>query len=403
MICRVRELRIALAAVAVVALRFVLGTPKVTSIQDNLSLLPAQKSNRPQNDPFDLYFRNGSSVFTLPTTKQDGERWTFLLQIGGEMGNNLGYIAYAHAVALLLRQEHQMNIRIALRHQDAKKWNRSWVHVNKCFPATRNWDIHEGHTQFNHLTIGQMEDLGDDHDLDLLNAVELSVVRNGTQGIVDMIRNFPNATPESVSEPVSHPFIYVRTPILFFHPLLEQYYSYFRRLFQFDYRECCNQLPRTDEIAFHFRNFKHELGKGHVYLGFEEIPPDLLSDKILKKYPKGSRVSILSRFSQSKFVQEYLSVLEQRGFEARVVVNNTAVQDFCYLMKADAIVGAGRSSFLTWAGILGKQRRAYVYSINSTYTRHNCEKSPEIPLFFAHQFQNSQLKSKFKFSLHDLS
>lgn len=101
--------------------------------------------------------------------------------------------------------------------------------------------------------------------------------------------------------------------------------------------------------------------------GFEEIDPETL-ERYLRQHPEitiDTPLTILSRFPQSEPVQRFGRVLSN---PIRTLDNTTGVSDFCYLLEADRIIGAGKSTFFQWAALLGKARKAYVYWVWSNFT-----------------------------------
>lgn len=201
-----------------------------------------------------LFDANGRSVFMTPTTGDEGfDRFTVVAQLSGEMCNNIGFIAYAHAIAIELLENHSIHTRIVLRHQERPKWKRAAQAVRKCFPKARNWDFEEGN-RINGAHFTRMLALCKKSGLEsLLFTTNRTLFHEGTQAVANMLQRVPFAKPESSTSPVSHPFITIPNEgiaLLQFYPFLERYEAYFRRLFSLDKQTCCKELPEPGEIVF---------------------------------------------------------------------------------------------------------------------------------------------------------
>lgn len=140
----------------------------------------------------------------------------------------------------------------------------------------------------------------------------------------------------------------------------------------------------------------------YLTLGFEEVSPHQLIHNMLSLDTESNstdrHVAILSRFASSPGVQEYVSQLAHNGFVPRVVSNQSAVQDFCFLLQSNVVVGAAKSTYLLWAGLLGSSRKIYAYSINSTHTRQRAREK-RTRYDFSHTFHRSDLRDKWRFLL----
>jgi hypothetical protein len=113
----------------------------------------------------------------------------------------------------------------------------------------------------------------------------------------------------------------------------------------------------------HFRNFHTEL-KRAVGLGFEELNPNRTADELFGHLQPGDKVAITTRFNNA-VTKLYVQQLERRGLKVRTITGQSAVQDFCFLIKAEKeLVGNLVSTFTLWAAVLGNAKIARLYICN---------------------------------------
>jgi hypothetical protein len=182
----------------------------------------------------------------------------------------------------------------------------------------------------------------------------------------------PYPSTEPPLKYVSLPFL--RTEAWSYHiPFDDAYYNLIREWFVMNMSdpECCpttDQLPRPDEVVFHYRNFRREWNK-YVYMGFDEINPVQAVHQLLLPIATATqenRIALLSRFPSD--LHPFVEALNQssRHFEVRVITNGTTASDFCFLQQTQyLLVGVHISSFVKWAGLLGKSD-VLLYVMNST-------------------------------------
>lgn len=78
----------------------------------------------------------------------------------------------------------------------------------------------------------------------------------------------------------------------------------------------------------------------------------------------GDKVAITTRFG-GKHVDPYVTALKQRGITARVITNQSAVEDFCFLLSAKKeLAGTFKSTFVRFAALLGEMERVELYYLN---------------------------------------
>jgi hypothetical protein len=92
------------------------------------------------------------------------------------------------------------------------------------------------------------------------------------------------------------------------------------------------------------------------------------ADELFSNLGPGDKVAIVSRFKNN--LQPYVTALEGKGLRVRVIEDQSAVQDFCFLQSVrKELVGAKMSTFVAWAGFLGNMERIRLYAVNSTWTQ----------------------------------
>jgi hypothetical protein len=107
-----------------------------------------------------------------------------------------------------------------------------------------------------------------------------------------------------------------------------------------------------------------------IKFGFEELGPNQTANDLFRNLQAGDKVAITSRFSEHPSLQPYVDAFQSRGVQVRVIANQTAVEDFCFLMHAKKeLVGNAVSTFSIWAGFLGNASKVRLYSIDSEWTR----------------------------------
>lgn len=147
----------------------------------------------------------------------------------------------------------------------------------------------------------------------------------------------------------------------------------------------------------HLRHFLIELSiKIGTQKGFAEVGPRQAACELLGHLKSGDKVALVTRYASAhtKKVQPYVTAMEERGLQVRVITNQTGAQDFCFLRSAQKeLVGIALSTYFVWAGILSECRRVLVYSLDTIERR-----SRGVPINFAYPFdQRPQLQSKFHF------
>jgi hypothetical protein len=225
---------------------------KASSIQQSL-----------QANDADTTANNNTLFFTAPSAHningtvttamaRNTQPATIVVQLSGEMGNQLSKIAHGHALLLWLKREFRIDATIVLRHQEHPKWVRARASVQKCFPATRSYDFSAANTlEFKNRSRQQSAWLGS--SLDAINNIES--VANVTRALQLFARFNRSEVPEQHSSSnsmgnsnISLPFLYSDLLVQndFF---MDRFYEDYRELFHFD-PACCLHRPEPDESIF---------------------------------------------------------------------------------------------------------------------------------------------------------
>lgn len=188
---------------------------------------------------------------SLQTNDTDTTAATIVVQLSGEMGNQLSKIAHGHALLLWLKREFRLDATIVLRHQEKrKKWIPARENVQKCFPATRSYDFSAANTlEFDNRFQVQSAWLGS--SLDAINDPES--VANDVSRALQLFAQFNRSAEvheqhSSSNSNISLPFLY--SDLLVMDDLfMDRFYDDYRELFRFD-PACCQHRPEPDESVF---------------------------------------------------------------------------------------------------------------------------------------------------------
>lgn len=350
--------------------------------------------------------KNQTNIQLLqPETRKNA---TIVLQLSGEMGNNLGKFAYGYGLQLLLQEEFQLNTELWLRHQiGVTKWKRARSSLQRCFPLFQNMDFEKANTEeFLDAKAIKDEWLGPDVHSKIMSGKPKEVSLE-LKKFVELFTSDsqPNGTYSNSS--ISMPFLYADRMVGYDH-WLERYYEKYRELFRFDYDNqptCCHPDIKIDpdESVFHLRNFKEEMPRLYKELGFQELGPNQVANELFGHLMPGEKVVIITRsFGDNTDINRYVKAMEKRGLIVRVFTENSGVQDFCILLTAQKeIVGTSKSTFLRWSGILGNAKKVRVYSVDSPERRRRAETGRLAGGIFAkYDFQHPVLKDRFVFELY---
>jgi hypothetical protein len=149
--------------------------------------------------------------------------------------------------------------------------------------------------------------------------------------------------------PLSLPFVLVHKMPTF--PLMDRYWDILAELFTFNDSDCCLDFPQVDESVLHVRGFNVERPKDYESKGMKELSPNRTSNDLLQHLNVGDKVAIISRYPDK--MSNFAALLQKRGLHVRTIVNQTGVQDFCFLKSATKeVIGGRKSTFFLIAAFL---------------------------------------------------
>ena len=331
-------------------------------------------------------------------TEQKHYDASIVIQLTGEMGNNLNKIAYGYGLQLLAERRYNITTNLVMRHQEEHpKWRLAVQNLQQCFPNLKEFDYSAGNTvEFREKQLQQTlyynADIGVevDNDADMNSAVgqyllnipnsnevttnvaleKFSKIVKKQQTILNKNIESEGFDPELVqllkqqqqgdkSNPINTT---IRLPFIYANHMVDDYmkdilFDEYHTFFNFDNEACCNILPDENEIVYHFRNFKTELKKATKELGFTELSPYQTATELFINATASSsnRLAITTRFDND-WTQEYVHEIQKYhpSLQIRVISDQSAVEDFCFLKSAKReLVGHDLSSFFQWAAYLG--------------------------------------------------
>lgn len=296
-----------------------------------------------------------------------------VVQLGGELGNHLGYIAEGLMTAWEMTEDYGLQANLILRHQEHPKWKRAQRDL-KCFPELRDMNLTEGNTE---AFSRAFEKLNKDREY-----------RRAVKNLSGFVKYYGDHvdSKSQTSSCLDRPFYHVKTQATSTQRL-SRYYTRLRDFFRIDGGDrCCKEVPQRNDTVFHLRNFKDELQLWKD-LGYWEAGPKRVSLDLLQHINRGQSVAITTRWP--RFAEPYAKVLRERGVEARVVEGQSGVQDFCFLLRTRReIVGVEESTYFRWASFLGNASRIHMYTVASISNRPARE-------FRKQQWENPRMASRF--------
>lgn len=333
-------------------------------------------------------------------------RATIVVQLSGEMANNLHHVAHGLGLQLLAKEEFDIDCNIVLRHHEGPnnrsprpKWKSARDNIQMCFPNLAKWHFAKGNTKdFLQRQNLQREWLGKrmDHMTGLINSGDLSAMRQGLEFLVNDVLNDPKRPLIDQQSELRIPYLYSETLDVF--PMIDRYYDQIRELMRFNDTACCAKIPDPDDSVFHFRNYESEMPERRAYdMGFAELSHTKVSNELFSNLQSGDHVEITTRIYNQK-ARNYAEALVERGINASVVTDQSAVQDFCFLKRAQKeVVGNARSTFVMWAALLGNARRARLYHVDNLGLR---QRHPNFWERFSYNFTHPSLRDRLTFELY---
>eukprot|EP00977_Amphora_coffeiformis_P002736 scaffold521_cov167-Amphora_coffeaeformis.AAC.27 len=308
---------------------------------------------------------------TFMVTRDPNETLSILVQLSGEMGNNLQKIGHGICLQEWLREEFNARSTIYLRHQTHPKWIKGFRPLNACFAWTRKFDFSAGNTPSIDRLLSNPPEWW--NNMMKVNSDDATLVHKGLQFTVDAWRQgiYSNTAMPAVlldGTNLTVPFLYANI-FVGRHVCMDRYYDIIRSCLRFDSEKCCGQKPEPNETVFHFRDFLGEMPNKGKRLGFEELNPHDTAHLLFSNLREGDRVAITGRHPGA--AQPYVDALLQRNISARIIRGQSDVQDFCFMLSAQReLVGTAHSTFVECAGLLSTTSVPMrLYSVNSPSTR----------------------------------
>ena len=338
------------------------------SSASSVSPPPSPPSTQRQN----IQIHRDQSGVKMSTTNADAfvvPNATIIVQLSGEMGNNLHKLSFARGLQIQL-SERGVSTNLILRHMDGddSKWKRARSFISRCFPRLSHLDFEAANSpEYQERQVQQKILYGQAvSGLKLKGKDDVSVKR-----VLDNLQSLLNDERFSTSSVGIPKDANIHLPFLVAdemvdHEYLDRYRDDFRTFFEFDDDVCCAAVPEPDESVFHFRNFQQELKGVTKTRGFRELNPRQVSTELFGRLQNGDKVAIVSRF-KNDITKQYVTALEDRNLNVRLISRQTPVEDFCFLKRAKKeMVGTEISSFFVWAAYLGTAPvRSYFVADNS--------------------------------------
>jgi hypothetical protein len=353
---------------------------------------PSLQAGRPQYERTKLLYR----------------RATILIQLSGEMANNLHHIAHGYSLKLMAKEEFDIDCNLVLRHHEGPnnrapkpKWKSARDNIQQCFPKLSDWNFEEG----NHNNIFlerrnlQLSWLQEKHDqlYGLVNSRHLSEIRQGLKVLSEeVLTDADRPWIDEAKSAIRVPYLYLES--LDVLPMIDHYFDHLRELLVFNDKACCARLPESTESVFHFRNYESEMPERRAFeMGFAELSPVKVATELFAHLQPGDRVQIITRTFNQK-ARNYAEALEVNGVKASVVTDQSTVQDFCFLKQTQKeLVGSARSTFVMWAALLGDSQKARMYHVDNRGLRN---RHPDFWERFTYNFTHPRLRDRLIFELY---
>ena len=108
--------------------------------------------------------------------------------------------------------------------------------------------------------------------------------------------------------------------------------------------------------------------------------------------PAGQKIAMTTRFANEPIVQDYQNAMQAQGFQVRIVANQTGVQDFCFLLKAQQeLLGVAKSTYARWAAFLGDAERVQLYALDNVGSHEFIRSTMQFP------WTNPEIRRRIQF------
>jgi len=344
---------------------------------------------------------NGTVDPPVPPTMLQG---TMVLQIAGELGNHIAYLAYYFAVRTIASTEFNLNLTLHVRKQNHRK----------SISAARNVQCLKS---FRHLDFDECDWFKTDNNKNGKKLGELcrTKISNQSEALLDLERSSNNQTISTLSSSLSmskhetsndirsslrdyvamlqddsilqmyrtmnvgwnsdepYPFLYNLEVNMISDTLIDEFYSRgLREYLAFDddtknSSGCCAMLPTEDEQVFHHRSFVTDLPRKIMWWGGAELKPQQSAEMLSSALPPETRIALVAGRANRDRIVSYANAFRNHSFRVREIAGQSAIQDFCFLAHARAgLWGMERSTYARWASLIGGEllKNATIYGVN---------------------------------------
>lgn len=179
---------------------------------------------------------------------------SIVVQLSGELGNNLDKFAHGICLKEWLMDEFQQQSNLIIRHQNVGKWVNGFHNARRCFPWTRQFDWRAGNTPAIDRVLKNPNDDADHtewwNSVQGVNSDNETVVHYALQQAVRMYKGRPvNNRTIDLGVNLTVPWLYASS-FVHYHVCMDRYYDIIVDRLRFDTAACCKQIPEPDESVF---------------------------------------------------------------------------------------------------------------------------------------------------------
>ena len=347
------------------------------SLIEKKTLSPSQlPSPLPSQFPSPLPLAFIDLPIPLQTQHRIHRNITLIVQLRGELGNQLSVLANARITQLIAKTKYpHIHIQLIGQHQYSPKWTKGRDDLVKCFSkAFQNFEFSGGiydksgefqkvqKLQQSWLNSEQLKKLENVRSFGFLDSLLLQQEQNAS--------GIPIVPTSSVSK---YSLPYLTATSFSWNDVIrnEGLYSEMRQWLEFNVDECCNPnvQPHENDIVFHFRNYVYELRRQKILAShFVEISPEILATVAFQNYTirDHPRVAITSRFETG--TDRYIQAFTERGISSYFVTGQrSGTEGFCFILQAKKeTFGSYSSTYYRWAALLGNATLNRFYKIDAS-------------------------------------
>mmetsp|Transcript_26350 Transcript_26350/g.57111 ORF Transcript_26350/g.57111 Transcript_26350/m.57111 type:complete len:411 (+) Transcript_26350:175-1407(+) len=347
----------------------------------------------PARDQYQRYANVTDSDDVRGPYRQNGTtilRGEAVIELTGQLGNYLSAFSYYFVVKTIAMEEFNLNLTLHVRTQGHSQ-SVSATKNARCFTSFRDLDFDEckayrsergeecrGRVKYQRKVLNA---LGADANSIRLAGGTSNDIRNALRRYADMLRNttfmekYEYAEAGWTNYTTRRPFLYTKGHTAASLDLIDEWYDHgIPEYFAFEdgNERCCRSFPYPDEHVFHYRAFRQDLPKKYRMWGGAELIPEKAANILMGHLPNGTSVALVGRTHNKRF-RAYQEEFEQRSFRVRPVVDQSGVQDFCFLAHAEAgLWSTDRSTYSKWAAIFNRRlRNATLYVPNYPSKKEN--------------------------------